>query len=369
MAWLPMRIYSASEVCRVHVELTTRCNAACPMCPRTRAGGEKNPNLPLAELSLADFQRMFPPELLRRLKQFLFCGNYGDAMVARDTLPICEYLRRENPKLRLKLVTNGSGREAEFWAALAKLVTTVTFSIDGLYETNALYRRRTSWPRVMAAVQAYLGAGGRAEWDFLVFRHNEHQVAEAEALAKQLGFAKFNLKRSQRFLVEGQAVERFPVLRAGGGVAYSLELPQAPDYQNSGFVKLSSLRERGQSYQEYLLSTRIACKAVRDEQVYLSGTGHLFPCCWLGQIYDSWPSPMAAEIRARIAELSGGLASLDLRQHSFHEIIDGPFFQQLVVRGWSPSAPDGRLSACGRMCGEIDTHSRQWESSGSAPAS
>lgn len=363
-----MRIYSASQVYRVHVELTTRCNAACPMCPRTRAGGEQNPNLPLTELTLADFQAMFPPAQLQRLKQFLFCGNYGDALVARDTVPICEYLRRENPKLRIKLVTNGSGRDAAFWAALAKLVTTVTFSIDGLYEVNQIYRRRTNWDRIMNSVQAFLAAGGRAEWDYLVFRHNEHQVAEAAALATQLGFAKFNLKRSQRFLVEGQAVERFPVLKVGGGVAYYLELPSQPDYQNSGFVSLSSLQKRGQSYREYLHATRISCKAVRDEQVYLSGSGHLFPCCWLGQIYDSWPSVMAAEIRARIAELPDGLAALDLRQHSLAEIVDGPFFQQLVVRGWNPTEPQGRLSACGRMCGEIDTHSRQWES-GSGPPS
>ena len=94
LASVSMRIYTASQVFRVHVELTTRCNAACPMCPRTRAGGEPNPNLPLTELTLSDFQTMFPPSLLRRLKQFLFCGNYGDALTARDTLPICEYLRR-----------------------------------------------------------------------------------------------------------------------------------------------------------------------------------------------------------------------------------------------------------------------------------
>ncbi|HND09357.1 MAG TPA: radical SAM protein [Pseudomonadota bacterium] len=363
-----MRIYSASQVCRVHVELTSACNAACPMCPRTRSGGQRNPNLPRAELTLADFEAMFPPDLLGGLKQFLFCGNYGDALVARDTLPIVEYLRTTNPKLRIKLVTNGSGRDAVFWKKLAKLATTVTFSIDGLGETNRLYRRRTSWDRIMAAVTAYLGAGGRAEWDFLVFRHNEHQVKEAEALAKSLGFAKFNLKRSQRFLVEGRAEERFPVLGQDGKVSYYLELPEQAEHQNSGFVDLSRLTGGEKSYGDYLRSTRIACKAVRDEQVYLSATGHLFPCCWLGQIYDSWPSPMAEEIRSRIAELPAGLADLDLRRHGFAEIISGRFFQQLVVRGWDVTTPAGRLSACGRMCGEIDTHSRQWDGPPVPPA-
>ena len=312
------------------------------MCPRTRAGGEQNPNLPLTELTLADFQAMFPPAQLQRLKQFLFCGNYGDALVARDTLPICEYLRRENPKLRIKLVTNGSGRDAAFWSALAKLVTTVTFSIDGLYEVNQIYRRRTSWDRIMNSVQAFLAAGGRAEWDYLVFRHNEHQVAEAAALAAKLGFAKFNLKRSQRFLVEGQAVERFPVLKVGGGVAYYLELPSQPDYQNSGFVSLSSLSQRGQSYREYLHATRISCKAVRDEQVYLSGSGHLFPCCWLGRGLPSY----RADSRRWICDSTAWPRS-----------SMGRFFSS-----WSCGAgvPPSRKAGCRRVvaCAERSTRTR-----------
>ncbi len=355
-----MRMYSSSQVCRIHVELTTRCNAACPMCPRMRSGGLPNPNLPLTELTLADFSVLFPPTLLRSMRQFLFCGNYGDALTARDLLPILEYLKTEQPGLRIKLVTNGSGRDKAFWTRLARLVTMVRFSIDGLEDTNAIYRRRTNWNRILQSVRTYCEAGGCAEWDFLVFRHNEHQIEQAQKLAASLGVAVFHVKKSQRFLVEGRPQNRFPVLLPDGRVDCFLEMPGGSEHTNKSFLDFSRLGERGQTYDAYLHTTTIACKAVRDQQVYVSATGHMFPCCWLGQIYESWPSPMAEEILARLAELPGGLSDLDLRQHSFAEIIDGPFFQHWVGGGFAPSSPL-RLSACARMCGEIDSHSRQWE--------
>ena len=40
-------------------------------------------------------------------------------------------------------------------------------------------------------MRAFINAGGRARWDFLIFAHNEHQVDEAEALATKWGFKSF----------------------------------------------------------------------------------------------------------------------------------------------------------------------------------
>lgn len=51
----------------------------------------------------------------------------------------------------------------------------------------------------MKNVKAFIGAGGRAKWAYLVFQHNEHQVEEAERLASELGFKEFAIKSTSRY--------------------------------------------------------------------------------------------------------------------------------------------------------------------------
>ena len=64
-----------------------------------------------------------------------------------------------------------------------------------------MYRRRTDWKTVMRSAESFIEAGGHAEWDFLVFRHNEHQVEEARELAANMGFKNFFVRKTGRFLV------------------------------------------------------------------------------------------------------------------------------------------------------------------------
>ena len=72
------------------------------------------------------------------------------------------------------------------------------FSIDGLADTNKLYRIGINHDRVMANAKAFIEAGGKARWKFIVFRHNEHQVEEARELAKDMGFWQFDKHVSTR---------------------------------------------------------------------------------------------------------------------------------------------------------------------------
>ena len=44
-------------------------------------------------------------------------------------------------------------------------------------------------------------------WLFIRFKHNEHQVEDARKLASEMGFFKFELKDTRRFVVD-----KFPVL-------------------------------------------------------------------------------------------------------------------------------------------------------------
>ena len=56
-----------SEVRKVQVELTTRCNARCPMCMRNYRGLDYNSGYPVTELTLQQFQHIFTPEFCQQL--------------------------------------------------------------------------------------------------------------------------------------------------------------------------------------------------------------------------------------------------------------------------------------------------------------
>ena len=189
-------MYRYNEIKTIHLEITDKCNAACPMCARNINGGEDNPQLPGTELSLDDVKKIFTPGFVAQLDRMYMCGNYGDPIVARDTLEVFEYFRNNNAKINLSMHTNGSAKKPEWWARLAEVLRPkghVIFGIDGLEDTNHLYRQNTVWNRIMSNAQAFIAAGGRARWDYIVFAHNEHQVEQAERLSEKMGFEKLAL--------------------------------------------------------------------------------------------------------------------------------------------------------------------------------
>ena len=59
-------MYKVEDIKTVHLEVTQRCNAACPMCDRNENGGAVNQHIRgnLKELSLEDCKAIFPPEFI-----------------------------------------------------------------------------------------------------------------------------------------------------------------------------------------------------------------------------------------------------------------------------------------------------------------
>ena len=103
-------------------------------------------------------------------------------MCIRDRLQYGEGIYQE-------VQTNASLQTDKFWQSVAKIdKLRMWFHLDGLKDTNHIYRRYTNWSKIERNAKTFLDAGGRGSWVFIVFRHNEHQVEEAERFAEDLGF-------------------------------------------------------------------------------------------------------------------------------------------------------------------------------------
>ena len=232
----------------LHLELTTRCQASCPQCARM------DPNSGYStdhDVTLDVIKSKFSHEFVRGLDKMFACGNFGDPAAAKECLEIFQWFREVNPGITLGLNTNGALRDTRFWQNMGQLLggelDYCVFSIDGMATTNDMYRQGVMWHRVMQNVDAFVTAGGRAHWDMLIFRHNQHQVDLCREHAAKLGFVRFRTKVSSRF-------QERPVK--------FLAPPK-------NFVPVTA-------------HGPIDCHAVREQSIYMAATGEILPCCFIG---------------------------------------------------------------------------------------
>jgi len=251
---------------KVHLEPTQLCQAMCPMCDRVTLDGKLNPYITGESLAIKDIKAMFDANFISSIDEMYMCGNLGDPMLAPDCLKIFQYFRKHNPKIYLSMNTNGGARKPEWWAQLAKVVNHVTFSIDGLGVTNAIYRKGVKWKNVTDNVKEFINAGGKAKWDYLVFEHNEHQIELAEHISKRLGFVEFRPKATNRYDKERPAWQSY----WRGKAAEVIRPPSQLQYQSE--VVNNPLENRHQF--------DISPKCVKNREIYVAATGHVFPCCW-----------------------------------------------------------------------------------------
>jgi MoaA/NifB/PqqE/SkfB family radical SAM enzyme len=390
-------VYKANEITTVHLEVTERCNASCPQCARNINGGEVNPQLHDAELTLNDVRTILKPEFIRQLKRLYMCGNYGDPISARDTLEIFEYIRSNNATMQLSFHTNASAKTPEWWSKLPAAMGKshyVVFSVDGLEDTNHLYRQGTVWKNIMRNAEAFIQAGGRARWDYIVFGHNEHQVEEARALATSMGFEKFNVKKSNRFFsnTRGAVKAEHQAGNRKGAETTLLSMPKNPEYQNAALKQLESLSkdkgeikidfvttvaeldgkigkqkfnldpEKKKDMEKYWDSVEVKCKVAEEKSIYITAEGYLQPCCWTaGQMYVWYWKERGGQIWDAINQ--AGLDSLDLRTHDLNDVINGKFIQEVIPEAWNkPSCAEGKLAVCAKTCGaKYDAFSEQFK--------
>jgi hypothetical protein len=65
-----------NKISSVHLEISTRCNAACPECPRNFRGVDVIDSYPICDMSLEQAQKIFTIPFLKQINHVLINGNY-----------------------------------------------------------------------------------------------------------------------------------------------------------------------------------------------------------------------------------------------------------------------------------------------------
>jgi len=276
-----------SQIRSVHLEISTRCNASCPLCPRNLSGYDTELGYPVHDMSLIEAQQIFPVSFLKQLTNVLINGNFGDFVTARDGLAIVQYFVESNPKIKILISTNASARP-NIWAELGRIPNvTVGFDIDGLADMHTLYRRNTNWHLVIDNAKKYIAAGGNAVWRMIKFDHNQHQIEMCKAMAEQLGFASFSLLEDGRttgpvYNKNGDIVNSLGDARhyndVGDRVFYPIRIETWKEWSAPG----STPSQRLEQYKTIPIKQDVKCQSIQKKEIYVTATGEVYPCCWLG---------------------------------------------------------------------------------------
>jgi MoaA/NifB/PqqE/SkfB family radical SAM enzyme len=348
-------MFNFHQLRSIHLEITNNCQASCPMCSRNIHGGLENPLLKLNSWTLDDFKTIMSKELLDQIDSYYFCGNFGDPILNNDLVLMCEYSTSVAPDTRISIHTNGGARNTAWWHSLAKALPAnhrVVYALDGLEDTHHLYRIGTDFNKILENAQAFINAGGIAEWAFIRFKHNEHQVDDARELATKLGFKTFALKDSSRFLLDSQ----FPVYNRQGDITHNLE--------PSGFSEIKFIdRNTVKNYKDIVQATEIKCQALDSKEIYIDAFKRIFPCCFIAMIpyipldIDTSITNVRLEIldqyRSLLEDL-GGSTALDGTQHSVQSIVDSLEYQTVWQKYWDKKG----LITCARSCGVTNEFSK-----------
>lgn len=309
----------------IHIELTDKCNAQCPMCARTNVMdiSKTTEFVKNTEITFDEF-KIIADSI--KFKKYIFCGNYGDPLSAKDFLKIIRYIADTDTEIHIH--TNASLKTKSYFKELGSILSVnpnnvVLFAIDGLEDTHHIYRRNTNFNKIIENAKAYINnTKAKSSWEYLVFKHNEHQTNDAKLRAREIGFTRFNYRYSNRFPKNGEV-----------------------SFYDTEKLNIIKKAEFTNIYEDY---GSIKCKAIQRSGIYLSAEGYLWPCCWTASRYktDNDLSDIVKKC---------GLETIDIRKNTIDEIMTGLIWSEIENR-WKYNKPNACWNVCSKNSRSVNNN-------------
>lgn len=327
-------MYSLDQIKHLHIELSSLCNAQCPLCPRNAYGYKHNFGYIERNLTLEDVKKIFPIEFIKQLKEILINGNFGDMVMNPETPDIVHWFRQHNPSAYIYISTNGGARDQEFWETLAALECRIYFCIDGLEDTHSIYRRNTVFNTVIQNAKTFIKAGGYAIWKFIQFDHNAHQAYDAKIKSRQLGF--------EEFTIVDQGRSRGPIFNNDGKYIGSLGEPY--DYYSDELLQWT-ITDNHEDQKINEPKKTITCEVADSKSIYVDSTGDVYPCCYVGFAPRTFRG-MRTEVNLNLIPLLGPNNAIE---NDFASCMD--WFGN-VEASWDKEWHENRCLICNETCGK-----------------
>lgn len=270
------------KIRKLEIELTSKCSLKCRFCLRT------NRDVPIKDLDLSLFNKID----MHNITHIDLVGNIGDPIYHSNFL---KFIDMVDSKTQIKIATNGSLHQESWWEELAKKLSknsgsTIVFALDGSEDTHHKHRVGSSYRRLVKNIKAFTSAGGRGHVQFIIFRHNEHEVESVKEVTKDLGCERF--------------IERT-------SCTYD-EVFERPS------KKLQTRHEVCE-----VIDTKVFCyKHLDQNRVFIDSEGNVFPCCYMANCkHDSKKDERVFQSYQKHHR------SIDLNTRNIKSIFSGKFYK------------------------------------------
>lgn len=259
----------------LHLEVTGDCNALCLGCSRTSDMSKKAERpLQSSHLNNEIFNKIRQSKSFQSVEFIYLCGVLGDPLAHPHLASEIEEFFRLNQSLKIQIHTNGSLGAKSTWNKLGDLSKDydleVVFSIDGLEDTNHLYRQGVPFESVMENAKNYITCGGQAIWKWIEFDVNKHQIEEGRKKAKELNFKEFQVRQS------------YDPNRVPGKLSLDEVLIQkkwARPHKDTSTEELTRVL-----ISDVQKGKPISCQAKEHSEIYIDSFARVWPCCWIGNL-------------------------------------------------------------------------------------
>lgn len=329
---------------KIQFELSSTCNLLCLGCVRTDPSTMSESKSFIDRktyLSKETFLKIISAPELASVTHLEFCGTIDDPLMHPEFIQLLQSALTVK-QYTVNIHTNASLRNIEFWKKLAEVLALhrshqVNFSIDGLADTNHIYRQNSNWNKIITNAETFISAGGYAVWQHLIFPWNSHQTEQIKSLSASMGFKEFH-QRIDRSIATQLGLDKIKLRQATKQIAP---------------VTKSSLSEINKELAEKNTDI-VECNTRTQGMLFVSYEGKIWPCCFIQNGFLNLDQGRRNLLNDRLYSAYDSSIWNNANITAVSDILNHRFFREDLVDSWdSPSCGDGvkdKIHRCSEVC-------------------